>query len=171
MQNVHLLAGNAAQSQYASLQIHDLRENLVVWSPQSEDIVFETVDAFVEVVEHGRIEVNHLVQDLVQEVSGATLARHGGRAQLLFYVIDAAKHVVVISDDVVGTEKSVELDRVETIGAGVGSHAVYDEINVILKLLDLGIVAILSTVFHRQRVKLEDIEQHLFIFGTRLFHI
>src|SRR6185295_10379995 len=112
MQNVHLLAGNAAQSQYAALQIHDLRENFVVRSTQPEDIVFETVDAFVEVVEHGRIEVNHLVQDLVQEVTGPTLASHGGRAQLLFHVIDTAKHVVVVGDDVVGTEKSVELDRV-----------------------------------------------------------
>src|SRR6185436_19378938 len=164
MQNVHLLAGNAAQSQYASLQIHDLRENLVVWSSQPKDIVFETVDAFIKVIEHRRIEVNHLVQDLVQEVSGATLARHGGRAQLLFHVIDAAKHVVVIGDDVVRTEKSVELDRVETIGTRVGSHAVYDEVNVILKLFNLRIVAILSTVFHGKRMKLKNFEQHLFIF-------
>jgi hypothetical protein len=56
---------------------------------------------------------------------------------------------VVVGDDVVGTEKSIELDRVEVIGTGVGIHAVYDEVNVILKLLDLRIVAILSTVFHR----------------------
>ena len=171
MEDIHLLARDASQTQHTALQIHDLREYLVVGPSEREDIVFEFVDAIVEVVEHGRIEVDDLVQDLVQQESRATLARHRCRSQLLLHVVDAAKHVVVIGDDVVRPEKSVELDRVEAIGAGVGRHAVNDEVDVIVKLFDLRIVAILATVFHRQWMEIEDVEQHAFVGCGGLFHV
>ena len=79
------------------------------------------IDPIVEIVEHRRIEIDDLVQDLVQQKSGSTLAGNGRRAQQLFDVIDAAKRVVVISDYVVGAEKAVQLDRVEAVGTGVGA--------------------------------------------------
>src|SRR5262249_21700343 len=86
-------------------------------------------------------------------------------------VIDAAKHFVVIGNDVVRSEKSVELDRVEAIGTGVGSHAVYDEVDVIVKLFDLRVVAILAAVFHRQWMEIKDVEQHTFVGCVGLFHV
>src|SRR6478609_4511507 len=113
------------------------------------------VDAIVEAVEHRRIVVNYLVQNLVQQKRSAALAGDGRGAELLLDVVDTAKHLVVISDDVIGPEKSVELDGVEFFGTDVGGYAVYDEVEIILKLLDLRIVSILATIFDRQRMKLK----------------
>src|SRR5262249_30443190 len=67
--------------------------------------------------------------------------------------------------------KSVELYGVKSLRAGVGSHAMYDEVEIILKLLHLRIVSILATVFDRQRMKLKDIEQHAFIGCGRRLHV
>ncbi len=78
---------------------------------------------------------------------------------------------MVISDDVIAAEKSVELDGVKFFRADVGSHTVHDEVEIVLKLLDLRIVSILATIFDRQRMKLKDIEQHSFIRFSRLLHI
>src|SRR5690348_4677497 len=144
MQNVHLFAGDATQAQHAAFQIHDLGKDLVVRTLQREDVVFELIDAIVEVVEHGRVVVDYLVQDLVQQEGWTTLARDRRLSQLLLDVVDAAKHLVVISDHVVGTKKSVELDRVEALWTGVRSHAMDDEVDVIFKLLDLRVVTILA---------------------------
>src|SRR6185295_3427405 len=163
MQDIHLLARDASQTQHTAFQIHDLREDLIVGPPEREDIVFEFVDTIVEVVEHGRIEIYHLIKDLVQQERRPALARDGRCPQQLLHVVDAAKHVVVIGDDVVWTEKAVELDRVEAIGTGVGSHAMYDEVDVIVKLFDLRVVTILATVFHRQWMEMKDVEQHTFV--------
>jgi len=77
----------------------------------------------------------------------------------------------VISDDVVWTEESVELDRVETIRAGVGSHAVDDEVDIFVKLFDLRVMTILATIFHGQRMEVEDVEQYTFIRGVGLLHV
>ena len=91
------------------------------------------------------------------------MANHGRRAQELLDIVDAAKHGVVISDHVVRPEKAVQLDGVESVGTDVGGHAVDDEVNVTVKLLNLRIVAILAAVFDRQRMKMKDVEEHLFI--------
>ena len=61
---------------------------------------------------------------------------------------------MVIGDDVIVAEKTVQLDRIEAIGTGVGSHTMHNEVNVTAKVLDLGLVAILAAVFDCQRVKL-----------------
>ena len=79
--------------------------------------------------------------------------------------------VVMISDHVVAAEKAVQLDRVESFGAGIGAHAVNDEVEITLKLFDLRIVAILAAVFDRQRMKLKDVEQHLLVSLGRRFHV
>src|SRR5688572_8815604 len=78
---------------------------------------------------------------------------------------------MVISDDVVPSEKTIQLDSVESIGADIGGNAVDDEVNVTVKLFNLWIVAILAAVFDRQRVKFENIEEHLFIGRCRRFHV
>src|SRR6185503_5088620 len=146
-------------------------QDLVVRLFQSEDLLFQLVDVVVEIVEHRRVEVDDLVQDLVAEESGTAAAENRAGAQQLFDVIDAAERVVMVSDDVVLAEKAVELDRIEAVGTGVGAHAVNDEIQITGKLFDLWIMAIFATVFDGERVKLKDVEQDALVRYCRRIHV
>src|ERR1041385_6612169 len=98
----------------------------------------------------------------MKQEGGPALAKNRAGAEELLHVRNAAKRVVVISDDVIRTEKSVELDGVEMSGASVGADAVHDEIKIAGKLLDLRIVARLAAVFDRERMKMKNIELDAF---------
>ena len=67
-----------------------------------------------------RIVIDYLVQDLVQQESGAALAGDRSGAQQLLHVVDAAKHIVMISDYVVRPRKpssSIVLNRSGLVSA------------------------------------------------------
>src|SRR5262245_50361416 len=115
IENVHLLGRNPAQSQDAPFQLHNLFENRIVGAPERKDIVFELINALVKVVEDRRIIIDYLIENLVQQKRRPTLAAYRTGGQLFLDVVDAAKHFVVISDDVVRTEETIQLDGVEAI--------------------------------------------------------
>jgi hypothetical protein len=57
---------------------------------------------------------------------------------------------MMVGNDVVPSEESVKLDGIEAIGGGVGRDTMNDEINIVGKLFDFGVVAVFSTVFDRE---------------------
>src|SRR5205085_7702559 len=171
MKDVHLFSRDASQPQHTAFQVHDLREDLIVGTLQSEDVVFELIDAFVEIIEHWRVKIDYLVQDLVQQESRSSLTRDGRSAQQLFHITDAAKLLVVISDDVIWSKKSIELDRGESFGTRIGGDTMDDEVDVTAKFFDLRIVPIFAAVFHRQRMKVEDVKQHSFVSRGWRLHV
>src|SRR5258705_6013701 len=91
--------------------------------------------------------------------------------QELLDVIYAAKAVVVIRNHVVSAQKRVQLDSIEVFLARIRPHAMDYEVEVAGKFLDLRVVAILATVLHSQRVKTENIQEHIFVGFCRRFHI
>src|SRR5258705_11778756 len=91
--------------------------------------------------------------------------------QELLDVIYAAKAVVVIRNHVVSAQKRVQLDSIEVFLARIRPHAMDYEVEVAVKFLAPRVVAILSTVLHSQRVKMENIQEHIFVGFCRRFHI
>src|SRR6266511_3979069 len=79
--------------------------------------------------------------------------------------------VVMISDDKIASENIVELDGVEALRTGVSPNSMHYEINVIGKLLDLGMVAVRAAVLNCKGVKVKDVGQNAIVSERRCFHI
>src|SRR6266498_4390769 len=99
-------------------------------------------------------------------LAGDRAGAHG-----LLHFVDARKPVVMIGDDKISSEKTVELDGVETLRTGVGPNSMHYEINVIGKLLDLGMVAVRAAVLNCKGVKVKDVGQNAIVRERRCFHI
>ena len=78
---------------------------------------------------------------------------------------------MVIRDDVIGSDKRIQLDGVEVIGAGIGLHAVQDEVEVTRKFFNFWVVACFATVLDGERVKMKDVQQRLVISLGGLAHV
>src|SRR6266542_24012 len=76
------------------------------------------------------------------------LAGNGTGTHGLLHFVDARKPVVMISDDKIASEKTVGLNGVEALRTGVSPNSMHYEINVIGKLLDLGMVAVRAAVLN-----------------------
>src|SRR6185312_12855077 len=107
----------------------------------------------------------------MQQERCPAFASHGTRLHKLLHIRDAAEELVMVSDYVVGSEKSIQFDGIEMIGAGVSAHTVQDEIEVARKLFDLRIMTVLMTIFDSERMKVKDVQQYLLVFRGGLFHI
>src|SRR3977135_2948139 len=77
----------------------------------------------------------------------------------------------MIGEDIVASQKAVQLNRIETVGTGVGTHCMHDEIDIIRELFDLRVMSVCPAVFDRQRMEMKDVQKHMVIRFRRCFHV
>jgi hypothetical protein len=138
---------------------------------QTKDFIFELDESLVEIVEHGHVEINELIQNLIEQISWPALAGNRAGAYQLLDVADAAKHVVMIREDEVAAQESVKLNGVEMHGIGIRRDAVQNEVDVIGKFFDLRMMAISAAVFDGKRVKVENVQKNLIVRFGRFLHV
>src|SRR5258706_4409187 len=138
---------------------------------QGKNVVFQFVYLFIEVVHHRQVVVHDAVDYGMQQERGAALTGNRARSHGLLYLVDTDKFFVMIGEDIVASEKAIQLDGIETVGTGVGPDRMHDEINIVGKLLDLWMMAVCAANFYRHGMKKKQVKQYVIIRLWRVFDV
>ena len=116
-----------------------------------ERLVFQGVDGFVEVIEHGQIGVHHVIDDAIVNLVGARIAVGGFRD-----LLDEGLHLGTIvfhdGDEEVLAQEDVEVGGQEG-AVGIQAHAFHNGEDVPGALFDLGVLVAVAAVLDVQRVQ------------------
>src|SRR5688572_30020529 len=125
--------------------------------------ILEAVDRIVIIVDYRHIQIDQLVEDVMQQIRRAAFAMIGAGADILFYFLDTQKALNMERDDVIRPEIYIKLFRYEVRRVSfAGFDTVDDEVEILVKSLDLWLVACFQAIVNRNAVKAEIFKHYLF---------